>query len=54
MDHEGMSHAGRGGGVEKDKQEILSLFVWKSRERVPVEVLCKEFELKSPVKRIPF
>ena len=27
MDHEGMIHAGRG----KDKEEILSLFVWKSR-----------------------
>ena len=27
MDHEGMSHAGRGGGgAEKDKDEILSLF----------------------------
>ena len=37
MDHEGMSHAGCGGGGGKDKEEILSLFVWKSRGRVLVQ-----------------
>ena len=45
---------GAGEGVEKYKQEILSLFVWKSRERVRVQesrvrVPCQEFVRRSPV-----
>ena len=39
---------GAGEGVEKYKQEILSLFVWKSRERVRVQ----ESREENPVLRV--
>jgi len=54
VDHEGMSHARCGGGGGEGIKRRSFLCSWKFRVRVPVEVLCKEFELKSPVKRIPF
>ncbi len=41
VDHEGMSHAGCGGGGGKDKEEILSLFVGESRGRVREESRSK-------------
>ena len=57
VDHEGMSHAGCGGGGGKDKEEILSLFVWKSRVKSScaesrsesrVESSCAESRSESP------